>query len=98
MMTVAQSWIKENSTLLYFLIAQFIAIGAGATSILAYAVKLETRVHTMETRGAQYTVARMDEMKLAIAKLQQDIDKNERSINRIIDIMTKELHINPTAQ
>jgi len=93
---MTQSWVKEHATLMYFLIAQFLALGAGAASILAYAVKLETRVNTMETRGATYTVARMDEMKLAIAKLQQDIDKNEQSIRRIIDIMTRELHIAPT--
>ena len=49
----------------------------------------------METRGAAYTVSRMDEMKLAIAKLQQDINKNEDSIKRIVDVMTRELHIAP---
>jgi uncharacterized coiled-coil protein SlyX len=95
MMTIARSWFRENSTLLYFLIAQFVALGAGAAGALAYFTKLETRVSIMETRGAAYTVSRMDEMKLAIAKLQQDIDRNESSIRRIIDIMTKELHIAP---
>ena len=71
--------------------AQFIAIGAGAASILAYAVKLETRVMIMETRGAEYTVQRMEEMKLKINRLEQQIDANERSIRRIVDIMTREL-------
>jgi hypothetical protein len=37
----------------------------------------------------------MEEMKLSIAKLQQDIAKNERSIERIVDVMTRELHISP---
>jgi uncharacterized coiled-coil protein SlyX len=91
----AKSWFRENSTLIYFLIAQFIAIGAGAASALAYFTKLETRVTTMEVRGAAYTVSRMDEMKLNIAKLQQDIEKNERSIDRIVDVMTKKLNISP---
>ena len=92
----ARAFLRNNSTLIYFLIAQFIAIGAGAASVLAYMVKLETRVETMEVRGAAYTVARMDEMKLNIAKLQQDIDKNEESIKRIVDVMTRELRLNPT--
>ena len=96
MVEEARSWIRNNSTLIYFLIAQFIAIGAGAASILAYAVKLETRVHIMETRGAEYTVARMEEMKLKIAALEQSIDKNQDRIDRIVNIMTKELHISPT--
>ena len=91
----AKSWIRENSTLIYFLIAQFVAIGAFAASGIAYMVKLETRVHTMETRGAEYTVQRMEEMKLKIAVLEQQIDKNERSIERIVDTMTRKLHISP---
>jgi hypothetical protein len=95
MVESAKSWIRENSTLIYFLIGQFIAIGAFAASGLAYMVKLETRVAIMETRGAEYTVARMEEMKLKIAVLEQQIEKNERSIERIVDTMTKRLNINP---
>ena len=94
-MTELKSWVRANSTLIYFLIAQFIAIGAGAASVLAYMVKLETRVETMEVRGAAYTVGRMDEMKLNIARLQQDIEKNEESIKLIREIMTRELRLNP---
>jgi len=90
-MTEVKSWVKENSTLVYFLLAQFVALGAAGASILAYMVKLETRVHTMETRGAAYTVSRMDEMKLSIAKLEQEINKNDDSIRRIVEIMTREL-------
>jgi exopolysaccharide biosynthesis protein len=94
-MTEVKGWIKENSTIIYFLIAQFIAIGGASAAFFAYMVKLETRVFIMETRGAAYTVSRMDDMKLAIAKLQQSIDKNEDRIERIVTIMTKELHIAP---
>jgi exopolysaccharide biosynthesis protein len=94
-MTELKSWMRENSALIYFLIAQFIAIGAGSASILAYMVKLETRVSTMETRGAEYTVARMDEMKRRITVLEQGIAQNEKSIDRIVDTMTKKLNVNP---
>jgi hypothetical protein len=91
----AKNWLRDNSTLIYFLIAQFIAIGALAASGIAYMVKLETRVSIMETRGAEYTVARMEEMKLRIAALEGQIKRNEQSIDRIIDTMTKKLNINP---
>ena len=91
----ARNWFRQNSTLIYFLIAQFIALGAGGASMLAYMVKLETRVFTMEHRGAEYTVARMEEMKLRIATLQQATEKNEDSIKRIIDVMTRELGKKP---
>jgi hypothetical protein len=82
---VRTSWFRENSTLIYFLIAQLIAIGAGGASMLAYFTKLETRVSIMEDRGAAYTVARMDEMKLKIAVLEQQIESNESSIKRIVE-------------
>ena len=78
-------WFKENSTLIYFLIAQLIAIGAGAASILSYSVKLETRVHILETRGAAYSVQRMDQMANEIAVLKQKIQTNEDSIGRVRD-------------
>jgi hypothetical protein len=80
-----KGWVRENSTLVYFLIAQMIAIGAGGASMLAYFTKLETRVSIMEERGAAYTVARMDEMKLKIAVLEQQIKKNEGSIDRVVN-------------
>jgi hypothetical protein len=54
-------------------------------------VKLETRVHIMETRGAEYTVARMEEIRRRITVLEGNIEKNEESIKRIIDVMTREL-------
>jgi hypothetical protein len=91
-----KSWLGEHqTTLIVFLFGQLMIFGAGAASGFAYMVKLETRVHTMETRGAEYTVLRMEEMKLNIAKLQQDLLRNERSIERIVDVMTRELHISP---
>ena len=87
----ARSWWRQNSTLIYFLFAQSLALGAGGASVLAYFTKLETRVSIMEERGAAYTVSRMDDMKLKINALEQQIDKNEESIKRIVDVMTREL-------
>ena len=83
-MSEIKSFIRDNSTLLGFLILQAIAI-------VAYAVRLETRVSTMETRGAEYTVARMEQMKQQIAVLEEKIEKNESSIQRIVEVMTRGL-------
>ena len=85
MVQEVKSWVKENSTLVYFLIAQMIAIGAGAASVLAYMVKLETRVHIMETRGAEYSVARMAKMEERLTVIEQKMTSNELSIKRLID-------------
>jgi hypothetical protein len=91
MMTIARSWIRENQTLLYFLVAQVIAIGAAGASILAYMVKLETRVSIMETRGAEFTAARMSEMKDRITILEQKIERNAGQIERIVSVLTRDI-------
>ena len=85
-----KSWFRENSTLIYFLVAQLIAIGGGAAAMLAYFTKLETRVSIMEERGAAYTVGRMDDMKLKIAVLEHQINQNEDQINRIRDLLLRD--------
>jgi hypothetical protein len=90
---MSQSWFKENATLIYFLIAQLIAIGTGGASILTYMVRLETRVHILETRGAAYSVQRMDAMTQKISVLEQKIEQNESSIKRIVDVMIRELKV-----
>ena len=91
MVAELRSWFRENHTLVIFLIAQAIAVGTAAAAILAYSVRLETRVSIMETRGAEYTVARMEEMKHRITVLEQNQQKNHAQLERIVDIMTKGL-------
>jgi uncharacterized coiled-coil protein SlyX len=90
MVESAKGWLKQNSTLVYFLLAQLVALAAGAASILSYSVKLETRVHILETRGAAYSVKRMDDMANQIAVLQQKIEHNEDSIKRLVDQYLKD--------
>jgi hypothetical protein len=94
-MTELKAWVQENSTLVYFLIAQALAIGTGGVSILTYMVRLETRVSIMETRGAAYTVDRLTKMDDKITVLEQKTETNADSIRRIVDIMTKRLNVNP---
>jgi len=94
-MTQLKSWIENNSTLFYFLAAQALAFGAGGVSILTYMVRLETRVSIMETRGAAYTVERLTGMDERLTILEEHAKSNEDRINRIVDIMTKKLNINP---
>ena len=95
MVDQAKSWIKENSSLALFLVAQLIALGAAAAAIIAYSVKLETRVSTMETRGAEYTVARMNEMREKITVLEQKIAQNEARIGRLLDQYLKDVQPRP---
>ena len=77
--------------MIYFLIAQMLAIGAGGASVLAYFTKLETRVSIMETRGAEYSVARMAKMEERITIIEQRQHRNEEQIKRIVDAMTRDI-------
>jgi hypothetical protein len=89
---IARTWIRENSTLMYFLIAQAIFLGGLAFSGWGYMVRLETRVHTLETRGSPH----LAEINTRLTVLEGATKKNESSIERIVDVMTKELHVSPT--
>ena len=53
-MTALKEWVRENSTLVYFLIAQTIALISGGAWYQLYMVNLENRVATLETRGSPH--------------------------------------------
>jgi hypothetical protein len=91
-MTQIRSWLKDNATLATFLVAQAAAIAVGIVSIIIYSVKLENRVHTMETRGSEFTVTRLNKTDERLTKLEQTTEKNADSINRIVDVLTRELN------
>jgi hypothetical protein len=97
-MDQAKSWLKENSSLAVFLVAQVIAIGAAAAAILAYAVKLETRVGIMETRGAEYSVARMAKTEERITIIEQRQARNEAQIERLVSEFIKDLQLKQPRQ
>jgi hypothetical protein len=86
MVQAARGWLRENST---FLIAQAIVLIASIGGLIAYYVKMETRVSIMETRGAAYTAERLGRIDERITILEQNIKKNEASIERIVDKLTK---------
>jgi hypothetical protein len=91
MMTQAKSWFRENQTLVYFLIAQAIAIGAAGMSVLSYMVRLETRVSTLEIRGSPH----LSVVDNRLTVLESKTSDNKEAIDRIVNVMTRELHINP---
>jgi hypothetical protein len=62
---------------------------ASIGGLIAYYVKMETRVSIMETRGAAYTAERLGRIDERITILEQNIKKNEASIERIVDKLTK---------
>jgi hypothetical protein len=91
MMTEARSWFKENQALVFFLIAQAIAIAGAVLSITAYMVRLETRVATLEIRGSPH----LEKIDAILTVLEAQTRTNKESVDRIVDVMTKNLNINP---
>jgi uncharacterized coiled-coil protein SlyX len=90
-MTELKSWLRENQTLVYFLVAQAIAIGAAVLSITAYMVRLETRVATLETRGSPH----LSTIDNRLTVLESQTKENRDRLERVVDVMTKRLNINP---
>jgi uncharacterized coiled-coil protein SlyX len=90
-MTAARSWFRDNQTLVYFLVGQAVAIGAAVLSVTAYMVRLETRVNTLEVRGSPH----LNVIDGRLTVLESKTTENKRSIDRIVDVMTKELHVAP---
>jgi len=89
--TELRSWFRENQTLVMFLGAQAIAIATAAAAILAYSVKLETRVSIMETRGAAYTSERLGKIDERLTVLEGSLKKTAAQVDRVVDIMTRGL-------
>jgi len=92
MVEQAKSWLRENSTLLYFLLAQAIGIGAAVLSMTAYMVKLESRVATLETRGSSH----LAEINNRLTVTEKETDANKARLDKMTDIMTRNLSINPS--
>jgi hypothetical protein len=86
-----KSWFRDNQTLIYFLIAQSIAIGAAGISLIAYSVRMETRVATMETRGSPH----LEKIDARLTVLEAQTKENKDRLERIVDVMTRKLNINP---
>lgn len=92
MIDKVKSWLSENSALVFFLVGQAIAIGAAVLSITAYMVRLETRVATLETRGSPH----LGDINNRLTVLESATKDNKDRLQKVVDIMTKELHIGPT--
>jgi hypothetical protein len=92
MVAEIKSWAKENATLIYFLIAQLLAIATAGLTFTAYMVKLEERVNILETRGSSH----LADINNRLTVTEKETHNNHERLERIVTIMTKELHISPS--
>ena len=91
MIDKVRTWFGENATLVYFLIGQAVAIGAVGLSVVTYMVRLETRVATMEIRGSPH----LEKIDSRLTVLESSTQDNKQRIDKVVDIMTRRLNINP---
>jgi Tfp pilus assembly protein PilO len=89
MVEEVRSWFKENQTLVLFLLAQAVALGTGAAYGLSYMVQLESRVHTLETRGSSH----LADINTRLTSTEKETHANKERIDRAIDIMLRELPV-----
>lgn len=91
MMTTVKSWARDNATLIYFLIAQAVALISGGAWGLSYMVNLENRVATLETRGSPH----LGVIDNRLTVLEAKTSDNKEAIDKVVNIMIKDLHLNP---
>ena len=81
-----KSWLKEHQTIIFFFVGQALVLGA-------FLVRLETRVTTLEVRGSPH----LEEINKRLTVTEKETESNTKKITKIVDIMTKNLHISPDA-
>jgi hypothetical protein len=91
MVEQATSWVKQNATLVYFLIAQTIALASGLTYIVNWKSDLESRVHILEVRGSPH----LEQINSRLTVTEKETQNNNARIDRIVEIMLRELPIKP---
>ena len=86
-MTELRGWVRENATLVYFLIAQAIAIGTVGVSVIVYMTKLEQRVALLESRGSSH----LEAINNRLTVTEKETQSNKERVDRVVEIMTREL-------
>jgi hypothetical protein len=79
-----KNWFRDNQVLIIGLIGQAIIAGI-------YMVNLEARVSTLEVRGSPH----LSEINNRLTVLEKLTEANKDSLDRIKDVMTRKLNINP---
>jgi uncharacterized coiled-coil protein SlyX len=83
-MSTFTGWFKDNQALVILLVGQAIIGGI-------YMVNLEARVSTLEVRGSPH----LAEINTRLTTLEKLTDANKERLERITDVMTRKLNINP---
>jgi uncharacterized coiled-coil protein SlyX len=84
-MTEIKGWLRNNSGLIYFLIAQATLFGGLAFSGWGYMVRLEQRMSTLEIRGSPH----LNVIDNRLTVLESQSANNKERLDRLVDMATK---------
>jgi hypothetical protein len=84
--TELATWVRNNSTLVYFLVAQAAAILTVGISFVTYMTNLEARVSTLEVRGSPH----LSTIDNRLTVLESQTKENKERIDRISEIMLRD--------
>ena len=83
-MSEFKNWFKDNQALVIALVVQLVIGGA-------YLVNLEARTAILETRGSPH----LEKVDARLTVLEAVTRENKDRLDKVTDIMTKNLSINP---
>ena len=89
MVEQATSWVRQNSTLVYFLVGQVFAIFAAIAFVVNWKADLESRMHILEDRGSPH----LSEINRRLTVTEKETENQGRRIDRITEIMLRELPV-----
>lgn len=89
MVEQAKSWVRENATLVYFLIAQTLALMSALAYIVNWKADMESRVNIIETRGSSH----LGEINNRLTVTEKETENNTHRLDRIVEIMLRELPV-----
>ena len=87
MVDQVKSWVKENQTLVFFLIAQLIALVSAMAYVVNWKADLESRVHILEDRGSPH----LAQINNRLTVTEKETQANSARIDRVVEIMLREL-------
>jgi hypothetical protein len=91
MVEQVKSWVRENTTLVYFLVAQTLALMSALAYIVNWKADIESRVHILEERGSPHLAAINNRLTVT----EKETEANKARIDRMVEIMLRELPVRP---
>ena len=89
MVEVATSWVRQNATLVYFLLGQLLALFAALAYIVNWKADLESRIHILEERGSPH----LAQINNRLTVTEKETQAQGARIDRVVEIMLRELPV-----